>query len=81
MLLFYIGHLLEPGSSEAIQQYHQSCFTYRTEVVIKTGKSYNAFLSGFSDPCFRLFSEQRLNSLFLLAAEYAIMPDLYKPVR
>jgi hypothetical protein len=42
--------------------------------------SDNPLLSTFFRVRFRLFILQRLNLIFLLAAQYAIIPDLYKSV-
>jgi hypothetical protein len=59
---------------------HHCRFAEGTLKPVESGKADNPLLSTFSYFRFRLFILQRFKQLFLLAAQYAIIPDLYKPV-
>jgi len=79
--LFYKAHSLAKrirGSNSTVCMI--PVLQKRTLVPVKSCKANNAFLCAFFDFRFRLFSLQGFNPVFLFAAEYAIMPDLYKPV-
>ena len=59
---------------------HDPCFAERTLDPVESGKAYNPLLSSFFHLSFRLFILQRLKLIFLFAAQYAIIPDLYETV-
>ena len=59
---------------------HDPCFTERTLQTVKPGKTYNPLPSAFIHISVRPFSLWQLfTQLLLSAAQYAVMPDLYKP--
>jgi hypothetical protein len=58
-----------------------SCFAKRALKPVKSGNAQNALRCSFFQLYFMLFlGLQGFNPVFLLAAEYAVMSDLYKPV-